>query len=190
MKSPKCSPRKLLHENPFSKVYHSRADFGDIQKDYYITHFGPRSGVVALRDDTLLMVHQYRFLPDKVSLEIPGGRVENGEDAAQASIRECLEETGVLCRNLERLAVYYPGLDNVENKTTLFYTRDAEETAPFVPDQSETIKIEWVPVEQCVDMILRGEIMDAFTIIGVMTYLALQRKLDAAAQSENTSVSG
>jgi len=176
MKALKSSPLKLLHENPYSKVYHSQADFGDIQKDYYITHFGPRSGIVAIRDNCVLMVQQYRFLPDKVGLEIPGGKVEEGETPEQASIRECMEETAVRCSNLKQLVVYYPGLDNVENRTTLFYTHDVEDTGQFLPDRSEALNVEWVPIQQCVDMILSAEINDAFTIVGMMSYMARQNR--------------
>lgn len=176
MKALKSSPLKLLHENPFSKVYHSHADFGDITKDYYITHFGPRSGIVAVRDNCVLMVQQYRFLPDEIGLEIPGGKVEDGEDPVQAAIRECQEETAVVCRNLKPLVVYYPGLDNVENRTSLFYTDDVTDTETFVPDIGEALKVEWVPIDRCVEMIFQEQIMDAFTIAGVMSYVVLQSR--------------
>ena len=176
MKPIKSSPRKLVHENPFSKVYLAEADFGDIQKNYYITHFGPRSGIVVVRDNAVLMVHQYRFLPNEVGLEIPGGKVEDGEDPETAAIRECQEETAVVCSNLKPLVVYYPGLDNVENRTSLFYSHDVTDTGTFVPDVGEAIKTEWVPLERCVEMIFDGTIMDAFTIAGVMSYMVLQNR--------------
>ncbi len=41
-----------------------------------------------------VMVRQYRHGAQRVTLEIPAGLVEPGEDPAVAGLRECLEETG------------------------------------------------------------------------------------------------
>jgi 8-oxo-dGTP pyrophosphatase MutT (NUDIX family) len=37
------------------------------------------------------------------SLDLPGGRLEHGEELADCLVRECREETGVLCRVLARV---------------------------------------------------------------------------------------
>lgn len=174
----KSSP-KVVHENPFSKVLHVKADFSDFSKNYYVTHFGPRTGIVVVRDGQVLLVRQYRLLPDRLTLEIPGGTVlanEKPEDAAQ---RECLEETGIVCSNLKSLVVYYPGLDNVENRTSLFFGEMAQESESFLPDPKEIVEIVWMPIDECLQKIFIGELIDGMTIIGVLAYHALAGKKDA-----------
>ena len=45
-------------------------------------------------DNHVILVRQYRFGVSKVTLEIPGGLIDSGEDSLRAAQRELLEETG------------------------------------------------------------------------------------------------
>lgn len=172
MKVVSLSARKLDYRNPFMEVNHTRADFGSFTKDYFVIELGPRAGVVVVRNSTVLMARQYRFLIDAMSWEIPGGKIEPAESPSEAATRECLEETGVLCRNLKPLAVYYPGLDNFNNRTTLLYTEDAEASAPFVSNEEEVTEVAWVPLSSALNMVFQGEILDALTVTGLLAYQA------------------
>ncbi len=150
------------------EVRHTRADFGGFSKDYYVIELGPRAGIVALRDGCVLMTRQYRFLIDGYSWEIPGGRVDDGESPEVAAVRECVEETGIRCSALKPLVTYYPGLDNFNNRTTLFLSEHTEVVAPFVPNPAEVVEISWLAMDQCMDMLSRGEILDALTVTGLL----------------------
>lgn len=160
-----------MYANPFMEIRHTHADFGAFRKNYYVVHFGPRAGVVAVRDGCILLARQYRFLENNLSWEIPGGKVDDAESPEIAATRECQEETGVIVRNLKKLAVYYPGLDNVQNRTTIFWSSDLE-IGPFTPEQSEVEEIHWIPVAECIRMIKDEEILDALTVTGILAYQA------------------
>jgi 8-oxo-dGTP pyrophosphatase MutT (NUDIX family) len=168
----KTTPRRLDYRNRFMEVHHTHADFGGFEKDYFVVTLGPRCGVVALNEGRILLARQYRFLIDGWSWEIPGGRVDEGESPEQAAVRECIEETGVRCEDLKPLVVYYPGLDNFDNRTTLFCSERTEVAAPFVPDDSEVVEIRWLPPGECLDMVFRGEILDALTVAGLLAWHA------------------
>lgn len=170
------SPRKLDYSNRFMEVHHTRADFGGFQKDYFVVDLGPRAGIVILREGQVLLTRQYRFLIDGLSWEIPGGRVDAGETPEQAAVRECLEETGVRCTGLVPLVVYYPGLDNFDNRTSLFCSEHAEVVAPFVPDDAEVVEIRWIGLDECLAMVSGGEILDALTVTGLLAYTAFRRR--------------
>lgn len=161
-----------VHSNPFMDIRHTRADFGTFGKDYYVVHFGPRVGVVAINDGHLLLVRQYRFLVDGFSWEIPGGKVEPGESPETAGARECAEETGVTCGKLRKLVAYYPGLDNVENRTTLLYTDDVTLPREFVRNAAEVEEIAWVPFRDCLRMVFEEKILDALTVVGILSFAA------------------
>src|SRR5215510_3003277 len=103
MRKIKFSDAVTTYRNPFMEIRHTHADFGSFTKDYFVIELGPRAGIVAIRDDSILLTRQYRFLIDRPSWEIPGGRVDEGETPATAAIRECMEETGIECSGLRKL---------------------------------------------------------------------------------------
>jgi 8-oxo-dGTP pyrophosphatase MutT (NUDIX family) len=174
MRRPDVSePRELL-QTRFLKIRRFQADFGEFQKEYDVVVFGPRAGIVAVKDDRILMTKQYRFLPNSSGWEIPGGTVDEHELPDMAAQRECLEETGVYCRDLEPLLTYYPGLDNVDNKTSVFLSRKTEQTRPFEPNGAEVQEIAWIPVSEIVTWIAQGKIMDAFTLISILSYVQFE----------------
>ena len=166
----KTTPRRLDYKNRFMEVHYTHADFGTFEKDYFVVDLGPRCGVVALQEGRVLLTKQYRFLIDDFTWEIPGGRVDDGESPEQAVVRECIEETGVRCTELVPLVVYYPGLDNFNNRTSLFSSERTEIVASFVPNDSEVVEIRWTPLDQCLEMVFLGEILDALTVAGLLAY--------------------
>lgn len=171
---PRCSAPGLIHCNSLESVVHVRADFDDFTKDYYVVDFGPRAGIVAVSEGKVLLTAQYRFLINGIAWEIPGGRVDEGEMPIEAAQRECLEETGVFCTDLQPLVSFRPGLDNVENLTSVFYSECVEERRSFAPNPAEVLAIAWVPIEECVTLVLGQKIIDGLTVSAVLAYRCLQ----------------
>ncbi len=63
--------------------------------DWDIVLGGTTVAVLARADDgRFVLVRQYRPGPGRVLLELPGGKVEGGEDPVAAAARELREETG------------------------------------------------------------------------------------------------
>jgi len=166
------SEPRLDYRNPFMEVVHTKADFGAFHKDYFVIELGPRAGVIAVKSGTVLLTKQYRFLIDGQSWEIPGGRVDRGETPEIAAARECLEETGIACNNLERLVEYYPGLDNFNNRTTIFASTDTHTAAEFVSEPAEVTEIRWFALGLALKMVFSGEILDALTVTALLAYKA------------------
>ena len=118
----------------------------------------------------MLLTAQYRFLIKGVAWEIPGGRVDDGETPVEAAQRECLEETGFFCTDLKPLISFRPGLDNVENLNSIFYSESVEERRPFAPDPAEALAIVWIPIEECVALVLEQKLIDCLTVSAVLAY--------------------
>jgi 8-oxo-dGTP pyrophosphatase MutT (NUDIX family) len=164
------SEPRLDYRNRFMDIVHTKADFGEFQKDYFVIELGPRAGIIAVRDGAVLLTRQYRFLIDAYSWEIPGGRVDEGETPEIAATRECLEETGIECSRLRKLVEYYPGLDNFNNRTTVFASGETRTVAQFIAEPSEVTEIRWFPLDAALKMVFAGEILDALTVTALLAY--------------------
>ena len=174
-------PREVVYEDRFQQIYKVTADFGSFKKDYFVRDSGERAGIVVVREESVLLVRQYRFLIDGLSWEVPGGRVDEGETAQAAAIRECLEETGVLCEEIKPLLSYQVGLDSMHNPTHLFYTDVFVNKPGYRPDVSEVQGHEWLPLSRCIDMVFDHQIVDSLSIVALLSYQTLtgQQRADA-----------
>ena len=169
--SPVVGPRELVYENPYQQVYRVKADFGQFTKEYFVNDTGHRAGIVAVKNGAVLMVSQYRLLIDGMSWELPGGKVDDGERPEETAVRECLEETGVRCLNPQLLVFYHAGLDSRYNPTHIYYSREiADSYEPHHIDPREVSEARWFPLAECIDMIFKGEILDSFSIVGLLSY--------------------
>lgn len=167
----------MAYENPYQQVYKVRVDFGTVAKDIFVTDYGERVGLVVDGPDGILLTRQYRHLIDRVSWEIPGGKVDKGEDLDEAARRECLEETGILCHELKHLLMFHPGLDTLYNPTHLFHTQIFErKPALELVHSDEVCGQEWVPLEKCISMISSQTIVDSLSVIALLSYNAFIRQ--------------
>lgn len=72
------------------------------QSDWDIHQGRDSVSVLALtRDGRVVAVREYRPGPDAVLLNLPGGLLDKGEDAAAAAVRELREETGYAAGHVE-----------------------------------------------------------------------------------------
>ncbi len=140
------------------------AEFDGFEKEYRVMDSGQRAAVLVVRRGHFLFVRQYRLLINALSFEIPGGRVDEGESAAEAAARECFEETGVVCRDLRPLISFQPGLDTVKNPTYVFCAA-ADDT-----DSAASEKHVWLPAARGLEMIAQGQILDSLSMIALLAY--------------------
>jgi 8-oxo-dGTP pyrophosphatase MutT (NUDIX family) len=168
---PQIGPKTVVYRNRYKHIYRVEADFGDYKKEYFVTDGGVRSGMLAVKDDSALLVRQYRFIINDWAWEIPGGNVDEGESPEEAAVRECLEETGSLCFNPHLLIKYHVSLDSNYNPTYIFYAHEiAREMDMSKQHVNEINSCSWIPFEDCLRMVDNGEIVDSFSIIALTNY--------------------
>ena len=164
-------PQEIVYRDRNQSIQRVVARFDGFEKEYFVSDHGLRAAVVVVRNDAVLLVRQYRLLINCLSYEIPGGRIDENETPEQAAIRECLEETGVVCSDLKPLIDYLPSLDIWKNHTYVFYT---EEITDGEKDRSD--RHEWMPLENCISMIFGGQITDGLSIIALLAYRAMRSR--------------
>lgn len=167
---PRIGEREPVYQNRNQKIFRVRLDFGQSSKELLVSDYGRRAAVVVEGAEGILLTRQYRYLIDRLSWEIPGGRVEDGENIEAAALRECQEETGVRCKTLYPLLTFQPGLDALHNPTHLFHTSDFEAVAGHQMSPTETLEVVWIPLDQCIEMIFGGKIVDSLSLVALMSY--------------------
>ncbi|MBC8182558.1 NUDIX hydrolase [candidate division KSB1 bacterium] len=160
----------IVYEDRYKKIEKITAEFDGFSKEYFVSDFGEKAAVLVFRDNCVLLTRQYRLLINKLSYEVPGGKVNSGENPEDTAIRECFEETGVRCSNLKPLITYDPDLEYTRNHTHVFYTHDTENAKTQLSG-----KHRWLPFNDCLKMIEQGIITDSLSIITLLAYKVKNR---------------
>lgn len=132
------------------------------------------AGVCVIRDHKMCLVRQYRVALGRMTLEIPAGKLDVGEDPAVCAARELIEETGLVAKRLVPIAVSSsaPGFTN--EKTRIFYA-DGVSQHPAHPDSDEFVDVVWVPLDEVVAAVRAGIIEDAKTVISALFAQGLEQ---------------
>lgn len=124
--------------------------------------------IVAKKDEnTIFLVKQYRYPLKTTSLELPAGKLGQGEDPNLASKRELEEETGYIAKNWQSLGYIYPTPGFCDEKLYLYLATDLEFRQQNL-DDGEILECFEYNIEKVFEMIKNGEINDSKTICALM----------------------
>ena len=123
-------------------------------------------GIVALQDDHLLMVRQYRYAIGRETLEIPAGKLDAQELPQDCAERELREETGYR-GILEPIGSVYTTPGFTDEVMHLFLARDLI-WDPLAPDDDEFLEVERVGWDEAVLKAQENKFKDAKTILGIL----------------------
>ena len=141
-----------------------------------IRHVGAVCVVPLTEAGEVICVRQYRYPAAQVTLEIPAGKLDHKqEDRREAALRELREETGVRCETLTPLGAFYPA-PAYSDELIDMYLAEGLSYGDTDPDEDEFIDTVRVPLEELVDMALRGELPDAKTQMAVLRVWVMKQR--------------
>lgn len=125
-------------------------------------------GVVPLTGDgKIILVKQYRYPVEDITIEIPAGKIDKKEPPLICAKRELEEEVGAINGKLILLSSFYttPGFSN--EILHLYLAIDFKRIDNSL-DEDEFLEIIEPGIEKAVNWIKEGKIRDSKTIIGVL----------------------
>ena len=162
----RLSSRELLHTRVFdvraSEFRHPSRAAG---KEFLVID-APDWAVVApvTPKGELVLVRQFRFGVQKLSLELPGGVIERGEDPAAAAVRELAEETGYRGSAAIVLGSVHPNPAIQSNRAHMIVVPDVQLTAAPDWDADEELSITLAPMAEVLAMVREGKITHALML--------------------------
>lgn len=139
---------------------------GSLSK-YEVDHSVGRAVAVLIKtpDDEIILSHQYRFPLDEWIYDLPGGGASPEESLEEAAARECREEVGIILKDLQKLATYYPNPGRSDWSATVFFCNEYESTGIEHNDPSEYVERVVMPISELKALVSQGKIIDPSLLI-------------------------
>jgi ADP-ribose pyrophosphatase len=158
----------LSYDGNFLKVHkdHARMPDGRVSSREYITHPGAVAILALLNNGKLIMERQFRYAPRQEFIEIPAGKIDQGEDILLTAQRELLEETGYVAKEWMHLTTAWPCIGYSDEKLEYFLARGLTQQGSQL-DDGEFLEVFELSVEDAIDWVRMGKINDSKTIVGL-----------------------
>jgi ADP-ribose pyrophosphatase len=171
---------KVSYEGPLFRVYTDKIleNGREVTRDV-VRHNG--SVVILAIDDTkskrdpmIVVERQYRHAAKEYLLEVPAGKMEEGEEALAAAKRELLEETGFKAKRWRKMVRYFASPGFLGEWMQVFIAEGLT-SGDAQPEYDEQLEIKLLPLSRLLSMIEEGKIYDGKTLISVMLYDRLRQ---------------
>ncbi len=137
-------------------------------------------------NEEVVLIHQYRHGTNDITLEIPGGMVDQ-EDASplHAARREMQEETGYDSDDIIPLGAIHPNPAIQANRCHSFLARNVERICEPHFDTTEETEVTLVPVSELPEIVRQGRITHALVVVAFYWYDLLKRGKPNMASTDN-----
>ncbi len=125
--------------------------------------------VLAVKENQIILVKQFRY-PNRIeTLEIPAGKLEKDEEPKICAFRELEEETNYRAKDMKRIMKVLPSPGYTSEWLYLYEAIDFQEVNDSLDgDEDEFIDIVHMDIEEAYQKVLNGTIVDAKTVIAIM----------------------
>ena len=155
--------------NAFNVNIHNLKIEGKKVKREIIEQFS--AGVILAFDGNDVILIKQNHFPQGKLLEIPGGKIEKGENPKQCAVREFEEETGYQAKKVKHLLTMDPNVGYSTLSIHCFVASGVKKIKKSKPNgENEFIEVIKMNFKKLLKMIKTGKIIDAKTICAALVY--------------------
>jgi 8-oxo-dGTP pyrophosphatase MutT (NUDIX family) len=168
----KLGHHRQLHTRVFEvqQVRYRHPERGT-ERDFVVLQMPDWVNVVAVTADRrIVLVRQFRYGIDGMSLEIPGGVMEAGENPVAAGLRELREETGFAGTAARLLGSVHPNPAIQANRCHYVLVESVTRDHDLAWDTDEELQVETRPVDEVLALARSGGITHALVLNALMLF--------------------
>ena len=173
MKDENLIEKKVSSENVFDgvllHVFKDKIELpnGNEAVREYIKHQGAVCVVPVTDEMEVVAVKQYRYPIGRVTIEIPAGKLDAGEEPLEAAKRELSEETGVESADIEYMGGLYPSVAYTDEIIHMYVAKNLVYGQAHT-DDDEFLNVVKIPLKEFAQMVMNGEIQDSKTMAAIL----------------------
>jgi 8-oxo-dGTP pyrophosphatase MutT (NUDIX family) len=165
------------------RVFKVREDFCERESDgarhsFFVIENPDWVNIIALTArGEVVLIEQFRYGTEEIILEIPGGMVDENEDAETAARRELLEETGFSSGEFVFLGKSHPNPAIQNNEIYHYMALNCEKTGDVKFDEHESVVTKLVSLAEIRNLILEGKITHSLVIAAFAMFNLREKSL-------------
>lgn len=142
----------------------------------WIKHPGAAAVLPLLDSGEVILVRQYRYPVQQVTLEIPAGKLDvAGEDPLGCAKRELKEETGYTAREYVKLISLATTVGFSDEFIHVYLAKGLEDGKQCL-DEDEFINVVKMPLEKALQLVNDNVIVDAKSVVALLMAKDLGKK--------------
>ena len=169
---------ELVFDGAVCHLYKDKVELpdGSTSMREYVKHLGAVCVIPITDEGEVILEKQYRYSVGRVMIEIPAGKLDYaGEDFLSAAERELREETGAVADEMIDMGDYF-GSPAIMGEHIRMFMAKGLTFGECELDEGEFLEVFRLPLDEAVDMVMRGEITDGKTQVAILRAKLMQNK--------------